>query len=142
MSTHQHNGHIHDHNHAQDHGHDHQVHPAAEQYSARPHPEYVVLEIGEDIGALIVHANPAMHGVEIEISSAGADERREHKEVLERRAGGAPAFTAVFDGLPAGRYTLWVDGAARARDVTVEAGAIAQLDWRGAERHAAHGARS
>jgi hypothetical protein len=133
MSAHQHDGHSHDHHH-HDHHHDH---PPAEQYSARPHPEYVVLEIGDDIGALIVHANLQLHGVEIEISPTGDDARRQHKEVLERRAGNTAAFTAVFDGLPAGSYTLWIDGEALAREVDVEAGAVAQLDWRHAELRAA-----
>jgi len=55
-----------------------------EQYSARKHPEFVVLEIGEDVGALIIHADPELHGTEIEISPAHDDRRRSHKEVLER----------------------------------------------------------
>lgn len=100
-----------------------------ELHASRPHPEYVVLEIGEDIGALIVHAGAAMHGVEIEISRSGEDENRSHKQVLERSLGGAPAHTAVFDGLPAGTYTLWTDGVARIRDVVVRGGEVAELSW-------------
>jgi len=100
-----------------------------EIYSARRHPEFVVLEIGEDIGALIVHADPELHGVEIEISPAEDNERRSHKEVLERDAGGKSAYTAVFDGLPAGTYTLWSDGIARVRNVGVSGGQVAQLVW-------------
>jgi hypothetical protein len=101
-----------------------------EHYSARKHPEFVVLDIGDDLGALIVHADPEMHGVEVEISPALRDEVRSHKEVLERSIDGRPAFTAVFDGLETGNYTLWVDGQARARDVVIEGGAVAELDWR------------
>jgi hypothetical protein len=101
-------------------------------YADRPHPEFVVLDIGDGVGALIVHADPRLHGVEVEISPAGDDGRRSHKEVLERRLGDRPAFTAVFDGLPAGRYTLWVDDEARARNVSIDDGAIAELDWRSA----------
>jgi hypothetical protein len=88
-----------------------------------------VLELGDEVGALIVHADADWHGVEIEISPASHDDRREHKEVLERRAGGRAAFTAVFDGLRAGGYTLWVAGTARTRDVIVDGGTIAELDW-------------
>ena len=112
------------------------VTPRSESYAARAHPEFVVLDLGEDVGALIVRADPGMHGVEVEISPTGEDDRRQHKEVLERRAGGRPAFTAVFDGLEAGSYTLWVDGVARARGVAIEGGAIAQLDWTGQGRPA------
>jgi hypothetical protein len=100
-----------------------------ELYSARKHPEFVVLEIGDGLGALIVHADPGMHGVEIEISPAEQDERRSHKEVLERDAGGESAYTAVFDQLPAGTYTLWSEGVARVRGVDVAGGQIAELDW-------------
>lgn len=105
-------------------------HHGVENHSARKHPEFVVLEIGEGVGALIVHTDPRMHGTEVEISRAGEDERRSHKEVLERSAGGRPAFTAVFDGLAEGTYTLWVDGVPKARDVRIQGGAVATLDWR------------
>jgi hypothetical protein len=100
-----------------------------ERYSARAHPEFVVLEIGDDLGALIVHADREMHGTEIEISPADHDERRSHKEVLERLAGGEPAYTAVFDRLPAGTYTLWRDGVARVREVGVTGGGVTELRW-------------
>jgi len=120
--------HSHSHSHPHPHGaaHDHQ----GENYSARKHPEFVVLEIGEGIGALIIHTDSDMHGIEVEISPTGHDDRRSHKEVLERSINGEPAFTAVFDGLPAGTYTLWTAGTARARGVRIDDGAIAQLDWR------------
>lgn len=101
-----------------------------EHYSARRHPEFVVLEIGSGLGALIVQTDAAMHGAEVEISPEGDDARRAHKEVLERLVGGSPAYTAVFDRLQAGDYTLWVDGVPRARGVTIADGAIAELDWR------------
>src|SRR5882757_9654477 len=102
---------------------------AHEHYSARKHPEFVVLDIGEDVGALIIHAAPEIHGVEIEISPAEDDERRSHKEVLERDAGGEPAYTALFDQLPAGTYTLWSEGVARVRGVAVAGGQIVELSW-------------
>ncbi len=118
-----------DHSHDARAGDDRHIHPV-EDHSARSHPEFVVLEIGEDLGALILHTDPAMHGIEVEISPSGEDVRRSHKQVLERRINGHAAFTAVFDGLAAGIYTLWVNGRERARGVLVEAGAITELDWR------------
>jgi hypothetical protein len=98
-------------------------------YSARPHPEFVVLEIGENLGALVVHTGANMHGKEVEISPADDDQRRSHKEVLERAAAARIAYTAVFDRIPAGTYTLWTDGIARARGVEVAGGQIAELHW-------------
>jgi len=101
-----------------------------ENHAARSHPEHVVLDIGGELGALIVHTDAAMLGTEIEISRTGEDERRSHKDVLQREINGRPAYTAVFDKVSAGSYTLWVNDEPRARDVAVSGGAIAELDWR------------
>jgi hypothetical protein len=98
-------------------------------YSARAHPEYVALDIGDDIGALIVHTPPEMHGVEIEISRDGEARTGSHKQVLERRAGDRAAYTAVFDQLSEGSYTLWTGDVARVRGVKVGGGGIAELRW-------------
>jgi hypothetical protein len=122
--------HIHDASHISAHGHPHTG--AGEDYSARKHPEFVVLDIGENLGALIVDTDAELHGVEIEISPEHDHRRRSHKQVLERSVNGRPAFTAVFDGLTAGAYALWSDGHARARGVVVEGGSVARLDWRAA----------
>lgn len=88
-----------------------------------------MLEIGEGLGALILHTDSHMHGVEVEISPADDDSARSHKEVLERTVGGRPAFTAVFDRLPGGTYTLWTGGVARTRGVAVAGGEISELSW-------------
>ena len=110
-------------------GHAHGHGAGEENYAARPHPEPVVLDIGEDIGALIVHTDAAMLGVEVEISPTGHDDERSHKDVLQREIDGRPAYTAVFDKLPQGTYTLWVDDRARAREVAIEGATVAELDW-------------
>jgi hypothetical protein len=108
-----------------------------EHYAARSHPEFVVLEIGDDLGALIVHTGADMHGVEVEISPAGDDSQRTHKQVLERFAGGRSAHTLVFDQLPSGRYTLWAGDEPKIRDVAVRAGEIAECRWPSEARAAA-----
>jgi hypothetical protein len=116
----------HDHSHEGD-GHSHGA--GEENYAGRRHPEHVVLDIGEDLGALIVHTDASMHGVEVEISATGHDDERSHKDVLEREINGRPAYTAVFDKVREGSYTLWVDDAARARDVVIAGASVAELDW-------------
>ena len=63
----------------------------SENHAARSHPEHVVLEIGDEIGALIVYTDPDLHGAEIEISHRGEDAQREHKDVLERSRDGHAA---------------------------------------------------
>lgn len=98
-----------------------------EDYAARSHPEFVVLDIGEEVGALIIETEPEMHGVEIEISREGEPRDGAHKQVLERSAGGSSRYTAVFDGLRAGRYALWTGEEARAREVAVHGGRITEL---------------
>ncbi len=128
MHAHDHSeGHDHNHGHGHDHAHGHGV--AEENYAARRHPEAVVLDIGEGLGALILHTDASMVGVEVEISATGHDDRRSHKDVLEREINGRPAYTAVFDKVSEGSYTLWVDDVARAREVFISGGAIAELDW-------------
>jgi hypothetical protein len=122
-----HDHHPHDHDHLHGHGTGQHVH---ERYADRAHPEFVVLDIGDGLGALIVYADSALHGREIEISPTGGDGDRQHKDVLERKIGGRPTFTAVFDKLPAGTYTLWVDDEARVREVAIADGVVAELDWR------------
>jgi hypothetical protein len=109
--------------------HSHSHGPGAHDYAARRHPEQVVLDIGETFGALIVHTDSQMHGAEIEISPSEDDGRRSHKQVLEREIAGRAAFSAVFDKLGQGQYTLWVNDAARQRGVAVSGGEITELDW-------------
>jgi hypothetical protein len=104
-----------------------------EQHSHRSHPEQVVLEIGADLGALVVYTDARVHGTEIEISLSGDDGDRSHKEVLNRPVGGRPTYAAVFDRLVDGSYTLWVSDVAVARGVAITGGSITELDWCGAE---------
>jgi hypothetical protein len=121
--------HSHAHSHSHVHDHDHSQETPGENYAARRHPEAVVLDIGGDLGALILHTDAEMVGVEVEISATGQDDRRTHKDVLEREINGRPAYTAVFDKVRQGSYTLWVEVVARSRDVLVTGGAISELDW-------------
>jgi hypothetical protein len=51
-----------------------------------------VLDIGGATGALIVHTDPSVHGLEAEISLAAEDDRRSHEDVLEREIDGHPAY--------------------------------------------------
>jgi hypothetical protein len=115
-----------DHNHPHDHdrGHGH------EHYADHPHHQHVVLDIGDGVGALIVHTDPSLIGNEVEISPAGDDSSRSHKEVLERVIDGRSTYVLVFDNLAEGEHTLWQNDVARARNVRIASGEIAELDWR------------
>ena len=117
---------MHDHDHPHDHAHPH-THDHASAH--RPHEEAVVLELGEELGALVVYTDRSLLHEEIEISPAGADGDRSHKDVLERVVGGRSLYAAVFDNVPHGTYTLWHRGTAVSRGATVAGGTIAELDW-------------
>jgi len=101
-----------------------------EHHQHRPHTEHVVLELGEELGALVVYTDAELLHEEIEISPAGEDARRSHKDVLERRAGGRSHHAAVFDRLERGTYTLWLRGDPLARNVAVAGGEVTELDRR------------
>lgn len=98
----------------------------------------VVLDIGDDIGALVVSTPPSMAGVEIEICPAGArddtpdeghgwwqGEWRSHHHphphdqhslapswphvaVLARPTPNGTQYAAIYPGVREGRYELWV----------------------------------
>jgi hypothetical protein len=98
---------------------------------ARPHPEHIVLDIGGDVGALIVHADPDQHDLQIEICRSGEEDgKREHQHVLERPMPGQTMYAAVFGGLRAGSYSLLTHGSIRERDVVIRGSAVTTLDWR------------
>jgi hypothetical protein len=67
-----------------------------------------MLELGPGVGALVLRTGPDLHGAEIEISPAGRDGERSHRQVHERPVAGRPLYGVVFEALPAGEYTLWL----------------------------------
>ena len=99
-------------------------------HSRAPRFEHVMLELGADLGALVLYADPELHGKEIELSATGSDDTRSHKQVHARAVGGETIYAAVFDRLDAGGYTLWLDGIPHERSVSVEGAAVTELDWR------------
>ena len=103
-------------------------------HSKDARPEHVMLELGPGVGALVLHTGSDLHGVEIEISPARQDEERSHKQVHERPVAGRPLYGAVFDRLPAGEYTLWLDGRPLSRHVRVAGGAVTDISIK--EAHA------
>jgi hypothetical protein len=99
-------------------------------YWTRSHPEPVVLDIGDDVGALVLYTPPTLHRREIEVSLLGQDTQRVHTAVLERSLDGRPIFAAVYAELKAGTYRIWGDDSALQSQVTIVAGSVAEIDWR------------
>jgi hypothetical protein len=99
------------------------------QYFSRVHTEPVVLDIGQEMGALILYTDPQLRGKEIEVSPRERPEHRTHTAVLERHVNGRVLFAAVFPALPAGTYTIWgLDGQA-AGEATILSGGVAEVCW-------------
>jgi hypothetical protein len=90
----------------------------------------LILDIGGDIGALIIHAGREMSETEIEISpGTNPSTHRSHNVVHARHGRRGMGYTAVFPSVPAGEYTIWhPKGAAKAR-VTVHGGQITEHHW-------------
>ncbi|MGI8680022.1 MAG: phospholipase [Jatrophihabitans sp.] len=115
----------------------------------------VMLDIGGEIGALILHTDAELLLAEIEVSRVDgeaplppghplehkhpdgeghahvhADPSRTHVAVRERRGPAGVRYAAIYPALREGDYTVWgVDGAAR-DSVSIRGGEVAELDWR------------
>ena len=137
-------GHDGEHGHESDHGHAHE-HPHAHAHSdspagSHPHPHSepssyppsregaVVVDIGGDVGALIIDTPPALAGAEIEISHESGD-RRTHVAVRERHGQGAVHHAAVFPALVAGAYTVWDPQGGARRTAVVSGASVTRITW-------------
>ncbi|WP_200209336.1 phospholipase [Micromonospora coerulea] len=88
----------------------------------------VVLNLGGETGALIIHTGREWHGREIEISRDD-EQRRTHSAVRERPVRDGVFHSAVYPDLAAGRYTVWWDDRTPAGAISVTGGAIAEFVW-------------
>jgi len=88
----------------------------------------VLLDVGGDVGALVLLADPDVIGTEIEVAPVGFDGHRVHTVVHPRLVGSTTVAAAVFVGLVAGRYAIC--GSEELSDITVEGGRVAQFDLR------------
>jgi hypothetical protein len=103
----------------------------------------VLLDIGEDVGALVIFMPVRMASVEIEIRPINRDGTRAHRHrsdrahahyphvaVVGRPAGGRTLWSAVFPDLTEGAYELYQRGTGRVElTVTVTGGAVTQASW-------------
>ena len=66
----------------------------------------VVLDIGGDVGALLLRVPPDMDGQEIDLVPEDPREPHTHSAVRERHLGSVVTFAAVYPSLKAGTYTV------------------------------------
>jgi hypothetical protein len=94
-------------------------------------PGSVVLDLGEKIGALVIHTASARHGQEIEVSQLDAPGPtiRTHAAVRAREFAPGTRYGAVIPALPAGRYQIWADATTALDIVTVHSGRVTEYHW-------------
>jgi hypothetical protein len=66
----------------------------------------VVLDIGGDIGALVVEVSGDWLGSGLDLTPVGAIAAIMHTEVRERHVEGGTRYAAVYAAVPAGTYTV------------------------------------
>jgi hypothetical protein len=75
-------------------------------------PGTVVLDLGRDIGAAVVHAPRGLAGREIEIRRVGEPWDGRHASVRPRHTGPGEIHAAVFESLERGWWEVRLRGAA------------------------------
>lgn len=91
----------------------------------------VILELGGNTGALVLHAPARLHGTEIEISPErdGSRGHRTHSLVRERLTAAGTSYAAVYPGVPAGRYTIWENNGVPVGTAVISGGLVASFHW-------------
>jgi hypothetical protein len=87
----------------------------------------VVLDIGGDVGALVVHTAVALDGVEIELSHRGERQAFVHTEVRERRLPEGAVYAGVFPAVATGEYTLLGLAGRPDHEVTISSGRVTEV---------------
>ncbi|MCW2847902.1 MAG: hypothetical protein JWR90_1876 [Marmoricola sp.] len=110
---------------------------AATAHAENPHAGQgsVILDIGGDVGALVVTMPPGMEGVEVEIRPAHgspAHAHHPHVAVVDRPTPGGVIPSLVFPEVEQGRYGLYPKGTDDLRlMVTVLGGEVTSAEWTG-----------
>jgi hypothetical protein len=114
--------------HSHPHGHQHGEHHGHHEHKGESNN--LVLDIGGDVGALLIYAGPELREQEIEISP-GHDPAapRSHNVVHARTDGRRTGYTAVFPSVPAGDYTIWRHDGGPQASVTIQGGRVTEHHW-------------
>jgi hypothetical protein len=100
----------------------------AETYVERVHTGNVVLDIGPDVGSLVIYTREEYRGKEIQVSLKGTNAARMvHTAVWERRFNGRVVFAGVYPSLTAGDYVIWTHPSS---EVTITGGNVVEVDLR------------
>jgi hypothetical protein len=91
----------------------------------------LVLNIGGDVGALVVHAPAELVEHEVEVSPLEALERRTHTVVHTMAAPTETgvAHIGVIPELAAGHYVVWGRGDTVLGEVEINGGSVTEFRW-------------
>ena len=92
-------------------------------------PGTLILELGADVGALVLFTPAELDGREIEISRDDQVARRTHSQVRPRHMATGTKYAAVYPDLPAGVYTIWADERRPAGRVVIAGGRVTNWSW-------------
>lgn len=99
-----------------------------ETYVERVHTEHALLDIGEDIGALVIYTRAELRGKEIQVSRKGTNAAKMvHTAIWERRFNGRTMFAGIYPALPMGDYIIWTHPSC---EVAIFGGSVAEVDLR------------
>ena len=111
--------------HAHPHPHVHAENPWAGQGA-------VLLDIGDEVGALVVEMPPSMVGHEVEVRRVGGPslDHLPHVAVVDRPAGDTTVPSLVFGELAEGTYELLPRGGGPVRlTADVRGGVVTEVAW-------------
>jgi hypothetical protein len=91
-------------------------------------PEALILDIGGEIGALVLYADVSCLGLEIDVTPAGAPRSHHmHTMIRRRRAVNREFIAGVYPALVEGSYTVWgIDGLPLG-EVLIEGGHVSEF---------------
>ena len=89
-------------------------------------PDALVLDIGDDVGALIIYADEACLGSEIDLTPVGSPQSHQiHTMIRRRRATSRDVIAGLFPELREGKYTVWgLSGSGPIGEVSIVGGQI------------------
>ena len=118
------------HDHTHPHAHDHpDDQPHGHEAGQPPMGGPVVVDIGGDVGALIVRLDRSRLGGELHLRQATWDQTV-HTGIWDRPLGDQLVTVAVYPALVEGTYEILDDAGSTVYHVTVEGGKVAETDLR------------
>ncbi|HTW05866.1 MAG TPA: hypothetical protein VME46_00030 [Acidimicrobiales bacterium] len=92
-------------------------------------PDALVLDVGGDVGALIIYADEQCLGREVDLTPAGAPRSHHiHTMVRRRRVSGGDVVAGLYPELRQGKYTVWgLDDEGPIGEVVVLGGKVSEF---------------